>query len=68
MWFSREWKGLLKWNKKNVCQASQVFFFRIENQTSKKVADTKLWRTTNFKTAKYHNLSPSKKNGALLTM
>ena len=28
--------------KKNVCQASQVFFFRTENQTSKKVADTKL--------------------------
>ena len=38
LWFSRERKKLLKWNKKNFL-GLQVLYFRLKKQTSKNVAD-----------------------------
>ena len=38
LWFSRERKKLLKWNKKNFL-VLQVLYFRLKKQTSKNVAD-----------------------------
>ena len=40
IWFIREQKELLKWNKESFFLVWQVLFFRLKNQTSKNVADT----------------------------
>ena len=40
IWFSRERKELLKWNKKTLFLVSQILSFRLKKQTSKNIADT----------------------------